>query len=59
MMVRVGMHTYYGTPLKELHTSAERFETYAMLRELGDTIMTYTFPAYDNSSLLMQSDSYY
>lgn len=45
MMVGVGMKTYYGTPLEDVDSFAERFETYAMQRELGSTLMDYAFPS--------------
>jgi hypothetical protein len=45
MMVGVGMKTYYGTPLEEVDTFIERFETYAMQRELGSTLADYAFPS--------------
>jgi len=43
-MVGVGMRTYDGTKLADVSTFPERFETYAMQRELGRTILIYTFP---------------
>jgi hypothetical protein len=45
MMVGVDMKTYYGTSLKDVDSFAERFETYAMQRELGNTLMDYAFPS--------------
>jgi len=43
-MVGVGMKTYDGTPLEDVKTFTERFETYAMQREVGATLLDYTMP---------------
>jgi len=45
MMVGVGMKTYNGEPLSEVKTFTERFETYAMQRELGRNLMAYSWPS--------------
>jgi len=45
MMVGVDMRTYHGTPLAEVDTFTERFETYAMQRALGQNLMAYSFPS--------------
>lgn len=45
MMVGINMHTYDGKPLAEVHTFMERFETYAMQRELGEALWSYAFPS--------------
>lgn len=44
-MVGLGMKTYYGTPLRDVKTFPERFETYAMQRELGNVLLEYAFPS--------------
>jgi hypothetical protein len=44
-MVGLGMRTYYGTHLKDVKTFPERFETYAMQRELGTVLLEYAFPS--------------
>jgi len=43
-MVGVDMKTYRGIPLQEVESFTERFETFAMQRELGHTLLSYTMP---------------
>jgi len=43
-MVGVDMKTYDGTPLQDVDSFTERFETYAMQREMGRTLLGYTMP---------------
>eukprot|EP00929_Paragymnodinium_shiwhaense_P038863 TRINITY_DN20479_c0_g2_i1.p1 TRINITY_DN20479_c0_g2~~TRINITY_DN20479_c0_g2_i1.p1 ORF type:complete len:1113 (+),score=232.11 TRINITY_DN20479_c0_g2_i1:129-3467(+) len=45
MLVSVDYTTYDGTPLAHVETFTERFESYAMQRELGQSLYDYCFPA--------------
>eukprot|EP00927_Polykrikos_kofoidii_P002860 TRINITY_DN11144_c0_g2_i1.p1 TRINITY_DN11144_c0_g2~~TRINITY_DN11144_c0_g2_i1.p1 ORF type:complete len:1006 (+),score=180.70 TRINITY_DN11144_c0_g2_i1:60-3020(+) len=45
MMKGIDMKTYHGTPLKDLDSFTDRFESYAMQRELGTSLMEYSFPS--------------
>eukprot|EP00928_Gymnodinium_smaydae_P036705 TRINITY_DN25617_c0_g1_i1.p1 TRINITY_DN25617_c0_g1~~TRINITY_DN25617_c0_g1_i1.p1 ORF type:complete len:1144 (-),score=266.30 TRINITY_DN25617_c0_g1_i1:22-3390(-) len=45
MMVGQDFRTYDGTPLHDVDTFTERFETYAMQRSLGNNLMDYAFPS--------------
>jgi hypothetical protein len=45
MMKGINMKTYHGVALGDLDSFTDRFESYAMQRELGSSLTEYSFPA--------------